>query len=169
MSLLSINNITARFGGFVALDDVSLELGEGELVGLIGTNGAGKSTLFSVATGYIPSSNGRVSFAGDDISGLAIHQRVRRGLARTFQVPREFSNMTVFDNLMAAAPDQAGEKLMALAFARGRIAREERRTAERVREVMGFLNLTRVSNELAGKLSGGQKKLLELGRLLMLD
>lgn len=169
MSLLSINNITARFGGFVALDDVSLELGEGELVGLIGTNGAGKSTLFSVATGYIPSSTGRVSFAGDDISGLAIHQRVRRGLARTFQVPREFSNMTVFDNLMAAAPDQAGEKLMALAFARGRIAREERKTAEHVREVMGFLNLTRVSNELAGKLSGGQKKLLELGRLLMLD
>lgn len=169
MSLLSIYNITARFGGFRALDDVSLDVHDGELVGLIGTNGAGKSTLFSVATGYIPAGSGSVHFAGENITDLAVHWRVRRGLARTFQVPREFSNMTVFNNLMAAAPDQEGEKLTALMFARRKIAREEERTAERVNEVMAFLNLTRVADEPAGKLSGGQKKLLELGRLLMLE
>ena len=168
MALLSVEKITAGFGGFRALDDVDLKVGKGELVGLIGTNGAGKSTLFSVATGYIPANSGRVHFAGEDITGLAVHQRVRRGLARTFQVPREFNNLTVFDNLMAAAPKQEGEKLSALVFARGKIRKEEERLSEKVRDVMDFLNLRRVEDELAGKLSGGQKKLLELGRLLML-
>lgn len=169
MALLSIEKITAGFGGFRALDDVDLKVGKGELVGLIGTNGAGKSTLFSVATGYIPANSGRVHFAGEDITGLAVHHRVRRGLARTFQVPREFSNLTVFDNLMTAAPDQEGEKLGALVFARGKIRQEEERLTAKVCDVMDFLNLRRVEGELAGKLSGGQKKLLELGRLLMLE
>lgn len=169
MALLSITDITARFGGFRALDSVSLEVGDGELVGLIGTNGAGKSTLFSVATGYIPAGSGSVVFRGEDITQLAVHQRVRRGLARTFQVPREFSEMTVFDNLMVAARDQKGEKLANLLFARGAIRQEEERLAARVREVMAFLNLARVEDVLAGKLSGGQKKLLEIGRLLMLE
>jgi branched-chain amino acid transport system ATP-binding protein len=169
MALLSVKNITARFGGFRALDDVDLKVEKGELVGLIGTNGAGKSTLFSVATGYIPANSGRVHFAGEDITNLAVHHRVRRGLARTFQVPREFSNLTVFDNLMTAAPDQQGEKLGALVFARGKIRREEERLKAKVHDVMDFLNLRRVERELAGKLSGGQKKLLELGRLLMLE
>ena len=109
MALLSINRLSAGFAGFKALDDVSLEVREGELVGLIGTNGAGKSTLFSVVSGYIPLSAGTVSFGGEDITGMAVHRRVRRGLARTFQVPREFSQLTVFDNMMAAAPDQRGE------------------------------------------------------------
>ncbi|HEY9271321.1 ABC transporter ATP-binding protein [Achromobacter sp.] len=169
MTLLSINGLSAGFGGFKALDDVSLEVRKGELVGLIGTNGAGKSTLFSVVTGYIPPSSGSVRFADEDITGVAVHQRVRRGLARTFQVPREFSQLTVFDNMMAAAPDQRGEKLAALVFARREVAREEARNAERVHELLAFLNLTRVADEPAGKLSGGQKKLLELGRLLMLE
>jgi branched-chain amino acid transport system ATP-binding protein len=169
MALLSINRLSAGFAGFKALDDVSLEVREGELVGLIGTNGAGKSTLFSVVSGYIPPSAGTVSFGGEDITGMAVHRRVRRGLARTFQVPREFSQLTVFDNMMAAAPDQRGEKLSALLFARREVAREEARLAERVRGLLDFLNLSRVADEPAGKLSGGQKKLLELGRLLMLE
>jgi branched-chain amino acid transport system ATP-binding protein len=169
MALLSITDITARFGGFRALDSVSLEVGDGELVGLIGTNGAGKSTLFSVATGYIPAGSGSVVFQGEDITNVPVHQRVRRGLARTFQVPREFSHMTVFDNMMVAARDQRGENLAALVFSRRAIRQEEERLAERVSEVMAFLNLARVSDELAGKLSGGQKKLLEIGRLLMLE
>ncbi len=169
MALLLVTDITARFGGFRALDSVSLEVGDGELVGLIGTNGAGKSTLFSVATGYIPAGSGSVVFRGEDITQLAVHQRVRRGLARTFQVPREFSGMTVFDNLMVAARDQKGEKLTNLLLARGAIRQEEERLAARVREVMAFLNLARVEDELAGQLSGGQKKLLEIGRLLMLE
>lgn len=169
MTLLSITGLSASFGGFKALDDVTLEVRKGELVGVIGTNGAGKSTLFSVVTGYIPPATGCVRFADEDITGVAVHQRVRRGLARTFQVPREFSQLTVFDNMMAAAPDQRGEKLMALVFARREVAREEARHAERVHELLAFLNLSRVADEPAGKLSGGQKKLLELGRLLMLE
>ena len=169
MTLLSIKGLSASFGGFKALDDVSVEVRKGELVGVIGTNGAGKSTLFSVVTGYIPPTSGCVRFADEDITGVAVHQRVRRGLARTFQVPREFSQLTVFDNMMAAAPDQRGEKLAALVFARREVAREEARNAERVHELLAFLNLSRVADEPAGKLSGGQKKLLELGRLLMLE
>jgi branched-chain amino acid transport system ATP-binding protein len=169
MTLLCIKGLSASFGGFKALDDVSLEVRKGEMVGVIGTNGAGKSTLFSVVTGYIPPSSGSVRFADEDITGVAVHQRVRRGLARTFQVPREFSQLTVFDNMMAAAPDQRGEKLAALVFARREVAREEARNAERVHDLLAFLNLSRVADEPAGKLSGGQKKLLELGRLLMLE
>ena len=145
---------------------MSLEVREGELVGLIGTNGAGKSTLFSVVSGYIPLSAGTVSFGGEDITGMAVHRRVRRGLARTFQVPREFSQLTVFDNMMAAAPDQRGDCRRCCS----RAARPAKRRAwPRVRGLLDFLNLSRVADEPAGKLSGGQKKLLELGRLLMLE
>ncbi len=168
MTLLSINGLSAGFAGFKALDNVSLDVYEGELLGLIGTNGAGKSTLFSVATGYIPPMTGTVTFGGENITDMAVHQRVRKGLARTFQVPREFSQLSVFDNMMAASPNQLGEKLTALLFSRHQVAKEEQRIAERVHELLAFLNLTRVADEPAGKLSGGQKKLLELGRLLML-
>ena len=168
-ALLSVSNIGAGFGNFKVLEGVSLTLPQGGLVGLIGTNGAGKSTLFSTISGYIAPLKGSVTFAGEDITQLAVEKRVQRGLARTFQVPREFSQLTVFDNLMAAAPAQAGEKLSALVFARGRVARQEKETGEKARQLLSFLNLERVADERAGRLSGGQKKLLELGRLLMLD
>src|SRR5690606_17982691 len=107
-ALLSVSNIGAGFGNFKVLEGVSLTLPQGGLVGLIGTNGAGKSTLFSTISGYIAPLKGSVTFAGEDITQLAVEKRVQRGLARTFQVPREFSQLTVFDNLMAAAPAQAG-------------------------------------------------------------
>lgn len=167
--ILSVSGLSASFGGFKALDNVSIELEKSAMVGLIGTNGAGKSTLFSAISGYIPQQSGTINFAGEEISGLEIHHRVQRGLARTFQVPKEFSNMTVFNNMMAAAPGQTGERLLALVFARTKIARQEAATAARVHEILAFLNLTKVADTLAGKLSGGQKKLLELGRLLMLE
>lgn len=168
MALLSVQGVSAGFGGFKALDNVGITLNEGAMVGMIGTNGAGKSTLFSAITGYIPLLSGSVSFRGEDVSRLPIHKRVQRGLARTFQVPREFSELTVFDNMMAAAPGQAGEYLAALVFARSRVRREEDEVGQRARELLRFLNLERVADERAGRLSGGQKKLLELGRLLML-
>ncbi len=167
-ALLSVRGVSAAFGGFKALDDVSLTLNEGALVGIIGTNGAGKSTLFSAITGYIPLLTGSVEFRGEEMARLPIHTRVQRGLARTFQVPREFAELTVFDNMMAAAPAQAGELLSALVFRRGLVRRQEAEVGERARELLRFLNLERVADERAGRLSGGQKKLLELGRLLML-
>src|SRR5690606_13504154 len=169
MALLSVKNVSTSFGGFLALDDVSLDLHKGELLGLIGTNGAGKSTLFSVITGYIPKRNGSITFANERIDELPVHIRVRPGLARTFQVRREFSQLSVFDNMMAAAPDLHGERLLSLLLTPRKVAREEKLVAERANELLGFLNLQRVSQEPAGKLSGGQKKLLELGRLLMLE
>lgn len=167
--LLTVSRLSASIGGFKALDNVSIELEESAMLGLIGTNGAGKSTLFSAVTGYIRSQSGTIHFAGEEISRLQIHHRVQRGLARTFQVPKEFSNLTVFNNMMVAAPGQTGERLSALAFSRKTIAQQEDSTAARVRDLLAFLNLTKVADEPAGKLSGGQKKLLELGRLLMLE
>ncbi|WP_137391588.1 ABC transporter ATP-binding protein [Rhodoligotrophos defluvii] len=169
MSFLAVRNLTARFGAFTAFEDVSIELERGALVGLIGTNGAGKSTLFSAVTGYIRTHSGSVHFAGEDVSELSIEHRVQRGLARTFQVPREFGRLSVFHNLMAAAPHQVGESLFGLVFAAPKVARQEAELAERAREMMRFLNLSRVADAPAGTLSGGQKKLLELGRLLMLE
>ncbi len=169
MSLLSVKNLTARFGAFTAFEDVSIDIEKGSLVGLIGTNGAGKSTLFSAITGYIAPHAGTVTFAGDDMLALSIEQRVQRGLARTFQVPREFSRLSVFDNLMAAPSRQAGESLLQLFLAAPKVRRQEAELAERTHDMLAFLNLTRVADTPAGSLSGGQKKLLELGRLLMLE
>jgi len=169
MSMLSVRNVRASFGGFLALDDVSLELKKGELLGLIGTNGAGKSTLFSVITGYIPKRAGSVDFLGENIDGLSVHKRVQRGLARTFQVPREFSQLTVFDNMMTAVPNACGELLFSIFFQAREVRRQQAENADKVSELLAFLNLSRVADVPAGKLSGGQKKLLELGRLLMLE
>lgn len=169
MNLLSITNLTAKFGAFVAFEDVSIELNKGELVGLIGTNGAGKSTVFSVITGYIRPHAGTITFNGESLLPLSVERRVQRGLARTFQVPREFTRLSVFQNLMAAPAGQAGESLTKLFLSARAVARQEAELAERAHEMLRFLNLSKVADQTAGNLSGGQKKLLELGRLLMLE
>lgn len=168
-ALLSVTNLSIRIGAFMPVNDVSLQVGPGAMIGLIGTNGAGKSTLFSAITGYQTPSSGQILFDGKDISKFSIEERVRQGLCRSFQVPREFKKMTVFDNLMAAAPGQAGEALSAAIFRTAAVVREDKEIGERARAVMDFLELTKSRDELAGRLSGGQKKLLELGRLLMIE
>jgi branched-chain amino acid transport system ATP-binding protein len=169
MTLLSVRDLTARFGAFTAFEDVNLNLEKGSLTGLIGTNGAGKSTLFSAITGYITPCKGSVTFDGTDMLPLSIERRVQKGLSRTFQVPREFSRLSVFQNLMAAPPNQAGESLLKLILTAPRVVRQEAELAERTHEMLRFLNLAKVADTPAGSLSGGQKKLLELGRLLMLE
>jgi branched-chain amino acid transport system ATP-binding protein len=166
MSLI-IRDISKSFGGFRALDDVSLEMPADGLLGVIGPNGAGKSTLFSVVSGFITADAGSVSLDGRALDRLGPASRARLGLVRTFQVPREFHHLTVRENLMAAAPDQSGENLLGLFFRPGRVRAEEERTAAAAQEVMDFLRLSHVSRQPAGRLSGGQKKLLELGRALM--
>lgn len=165
---LSVQNIRAGFGGLLALDDVSITVRKGERVGLIGTNGAGKSTLFSVISGYVPAQSGQVCFEDVNITGMGVQRRVNLGLARTFQVPREFDQLSVLDNMMAAAPGQQGERLGSLFFSPGRVRRREAEIEAQARDLLGFLNLAKVAEVPAGKLSGGQKKLLELGRLLMI-
>jgi branched-chain amino acid transport system ATP-binding protein len=164
---LEATALTRRFGGFTAVDAVSLRVEPGALVGVIGPNGAGKSTLFSLLTGFLRPDAGAVLLDGHEITRLAPHLRAQHGIARTFQVPREFSQLSVMDNLMAAAPDQSGERLLRLFTQPGRIRREESRIMALAEETAAFLKLTRVLQIPAGSLSGGQKKLLEIGRALM--
>ena len=164
---IELRGVVKRFGGFTALDGVSFAVPEGSITGLIGPNGAGKSTAFSVIAGFFPPEEGRVLLRGQDITGLAPWALHARGLARTFQIPRLFQRLTVLENLMVAARDQAGEALPAPWFARGRIAREEAALRARAMAVLERLNLTRHADAPATALSGGQKKLVELGRALM--
>lgn len=166
---LALSSLAKSFGGFRAVDDVSLSVPAGGLVGIIGPNGAGKSTLFSLISGFLPPDAGTVSLNSEDITRLAAHERARRGMVRTFQVPREFAHLTVRENLMAAAPGQSGETLRGLFLRPSRVRTEEAAIAARVADTIAFLRLDVVADTPSGKLSGGQKKLLELGRALMTE
>ncbi len=165
--MITLDHITVDFGGLRAVDDVSFDIPAGRITGLIGPNGAGKTTLFNVIAGHVPPTAGRVILEGEDITRLKPHQRAERGLARTFQIPQEFSRLTVLENLMAAASAPLGENVFNVVFGRARFLAEERAIFMRARETIAFLELDRVTDERAGNLSGGQKKLLELARALM--
>jgi len=166
MSLV-VDHVGKSLGGLRVLEDVSLTVPAQGLVGLIGPNGAGKSTLFAVIGGFEAADGGTVTFDGQRLDGLSPEARARRGLVRTFQVPRPFSHLTVRENLAAAAPDQTGERLRGVFFGGARARREEAAIQARADEVMAFLRLDAVAALASGKLSGGQRKLLELGRALM--
>ncbi|MBC7155218.1 MAG: ABC transporter ATP-binding protein [Rhodobacteraceae bacterium] len=167
--MIVVDDLHKHFGGFHAVDGASLEISEGSITGLIGPNGAGKTTLFNVIAGVLKPTSGRVRMAGQDITGLPPHELFHRGLLRTFQIAHEFASMTVRENLMVVPGGQAGERLWNTWFARGRIAAEERALAEKADEVLEFLTIAHLADERAGNLSGGQKKLLELGRTMMVD
>lgn len=167
--MLQVRRVSKAFGGFRALEDVSLEVEAGTLFGIIGPNGAGKSTLFSVVSGFMPADSGEILLAGHNVARLSPDARARAGMVRTFQVPREFRHLTVRENLMVAAPAQTGERLFSLFLRPGQVRREENSIAERVLKLVDFLQLTEVADLPSGSLSGGQKKLLELGRALMVS
>ncbi|KQT84145.1 ABC transporter ATP-binding protein [Aurantimonas sp. Leaf443] len=164
---LDVSHLMKSYGAVRVTDDVTFSVPTGDLVGLIGPNGAGKSTLFSIVTGFLDADAGEVSFDGQPLRRVSPSERARRGLVRTFQVPREFSHLSVRENLMAAAPGQAGETLGSLFLAPRRVRRQEAELGEKVDALLAFLNLARVAEVSAGQLSGGQKKLVELGRALM--
>lgn len=164
--ILSIESLSKAYGGLRVVDDVSLTVPPGGLVGVIGPNGAGKSTLFSLVTGFVAADGGNVALDGRSIAGLSAAGRARAGMVRTFQVPREFAHLTVRENLMAAAPDQSGERLFDLFFRPGRVREEEDRVRGKAADIIDFLRLGAVADTPAGLLSGGQKKLVELGRAL---
>ena len=167
--MLSVQNVCCRYGGFIAVDAVSFSLAAGEILGIAGTNGAGKSTLFAAIAGQQTASSGKILFGGQDISHMQPYLRAQHGLVRTFQVPREFKSLTVHENLLTAAPNREGEQLFAaLLNTRARRQREQALT-EKADHILQFLNLTHVRDTQASQLSGGQKKILELGRVLMLD
>ncbi len=164
---LSLVNLTKRYGAQAVVDEVSFDAPSNGLTGLIGPNGAGKSTLFSLISGFIAADDGCVSFDGAPLDRLSAPERARRGLVRTFQTPKEYAHLSVRDNLMAAAPDQSGESLATLFLQPARVAREERALREKVEGTLAMLRLDGVADQRASGLSGGQKKLLELGRALI--
>ncbi|QNN56080.1 ABC transporter ATP-binding protein [Diaphorobacter ruginosibacter] len=167
--MLTVNSVTRQFGGFRAVDGVSLQLADKEILGIAGTNGAGKSTLFAAIAGQQPADEGSIQFEGHDITRMAPYRRARLGLVRTFQVPREFKSLTVHENLMVAAPNPAGERLFNGILSTRSLRNHEVELARKADGILQFLNLARVRDVKAGGLSGGQKKLVELGRVLMLD
>ena len=167
--MIVVENLVKTFGGFHAVDSASLRIKEGTITGLIGPNGAGKTTLFNVIAGVLKPTEGRVTMLGKDITGLPPHELFHKGLLRTFQIAHEFSTMTVRENLMMVPGAQSGETLWNAWFGRKRIADEERALLAKADEVLEFLTIDHLKDEKAGNLSGGQKKLLELGRTMMVD
>ncbi|ETX29129.1 ABC transporter ATP-binding protein [Roseivivax isoporae] len=167
--MIRVENLHRHFGGFRAVDGASLEIATGSITGLVGPNGAGKSTLFNVIAGALPPTSGRVTMDGEDITGLAPHELFHKGLLRTFQIAHEFSSMTCRENLMMVPGAQSGESLWSAWVHRARIREEEAALLKKADEVLDFLTISHLKDELAGNLSGGQKKLLELGRTMMVD
>jgi branched-chain amino acid transport system ATP-binding protein len=168
-AVIDVRNVTKRFGGLTAVNDCSLQVERGSITGLIGPNGAGKSTLFNMVAGNITPDSGSIVFDGRDVTGLPPHKLFRLGLLRTFQIAHEFSNMTALENLMVVPGDQPGEHLANAWFRPGLVRSREQHVRQKALDVIDFLKLGHVKNELAGNLSGGQKKLLELGRTMMVD
>ena len=168
-TIIDVQDVTKRFGKVLAVDHCSLEVEQGSITGLIGPNGAGKTTMFNMAAGVFAPTSGRILLDGEDVTGLPAHRLFSRGLVRTFQIAQEFSNMTALENLMVVPQGQAGENVLNAFFRRGRLLKEERVIRARAEDVLEVLRLTHVKNELAGNLSGGQKKLLELGRVMMTE
>jgi branched-chain amino acid transport system ATP-binding protein len=165
--MIIVEDLHKHFGGFRAVDGASIEIATGSITGLIGPNGAGKSTLFNVIAGVYKPTAGRVVMDGEDITGLAPYELFHKGLLRTFQVAHEFSSLTVRENLMMVPGGQSGERLWSTWFNRRRIREEDEALARKADEVLDFLTISHLTHEKAGNLSGGQKKLLELGRTMM--
>jgi len=166
---LSVRNVVKDFGGLRAVDRCSLEVQPGTITGLIGPNGAGKTTLFNLITGFHRPDAGEVRFRGHDITGLAPHRIFHLGLCRTFQIPHEQQGMTVLENLMLVPPNQLGERLWNPILRPRAVRRQEMEIRDKAHEVLEFVDLAHLKDDLAANLSGGQKKLLELARTLMAD
>ena len=168
-TILSINGLNVNFGTFRAVDDLSFDVRLGSITGLIGPNGAGKTTLFNAITGSCRPSVGKVSLSGADVTGLSPESLFVMGLGRTFQIPRPFSRMSVLENVMLAPLGQIGERLQGPFLSRRAMSAQESSIRNRAMEVLEFMTLAELADHPAGKISGGQMKLLELARLLMGD
>ncbi len=167
--MLEARSICKRFGGMKAVDNVSLQVRRGEIAGLIGPNGAGKTTMFNVLAGALPATSGEILLQGRSIESIPSYRRTALGLARTFQIPRPFAEMTVIENVLVAANRQLGERMFPNWFVPGQVRAQERASLEKARALLDFVSLTRLANEPARMLSGGQRKLLELARVLMAE
>lgn len=167
--MLDVTGVSKRFKGLVAVDRVSFAVRPASLTALIGPNGAGKTTLFNVLSGFLAGDGGQIGFAGTRIDRLPAHRRARRGLVRTFQIPRVFRRLNVLENLLVADPRQPGERLLGCILRHGAMVRRDLEARDKAREILSLLGIERLADEYAGAMSGGQRKLIELGRVLMTD
>ncbi|MGX1500156.1 branched-chain amino acid transport system ATP-binding protein [Labrenzia sp. MBR-25] len=167
--LLQAKDLTRSFGGFRAVDGMSLQLKKGEMLGLIGPNGAGKTTMFNMLAGTLPPSSGEIRILGADVTTEGAHKRAGRKMGRSFQIPRPFPNMTVLENVLTGAQNQAGERLFDVCFRPGAVRRDEKAAQDKAHALLDFLLLSHLEDQPASVLSGGQRKLLELARILMAD
>ena len=165
--LLSVSSIEKKFGGLNAINGASFEIMRGSITALIGPNGAGKTTLFNIMTGFLRPDSGKILLESVDITNLSPHQLFKKGLIRTFQIPATFERMTVLDNLMVVPSEQAGENIFYALAKPGEVFQQEKKIKDQATEVLSFLEIEHLCDEYAGNLSGGQKKLLELGRTMM--
>ncbi len=167
--MLRVEGLEKHFGGLQAVRGVSFDVPVGEIVGLIGPNGAGKTTTFNMIAGVTKPTKGKIYLDGKDITGIQTDSLYHMGLLRTFQLSHEYPLMTSLENLMVAGSSQPGENIFMNWFASSRVKARERELLDRAHDTLEFLGLTHVTDHLAGNLSGGQKKLLELGRTMMSD
>ena len=160
--MIKIESLNKNFGGIKAVDDVSFEVKKGSITGLIGPNGAGKTTLFNIIAGNIKPTSGNIFLDSKDITGMEAHELFHKGLLRTFQIAHEFSTLTVLENLMVVPGLQSGENLIDAWFKDNKVKLQEESIRKRAVEVIKFLSLDSLTQELAGNLSGGQKNFLNL-------
>lgn len=174
--MLKTEAISKNFGGFHVLKDVSLNVQQGEIVGLLGPNGSGKTTLLNIVSGFLRASGGRIHYGGRDISAMEPHKIGQLGMRRTFQLPRMPAKMSCAEVLLTSVEQPAGASVLNLFLQPGKVRAEERDARKRVFEMIDRLSLGPVADRPAAALSGGQQKLLALGaavlggaKLLLLD
>jgi neutral amino acid transport system ATP-binding protein len=166
-AIFRADGVVKRFGGIRAVDGAAMQVREGSITALIGPNGAGKTTFFNVITGFYRPDGGSATFGGDQVLGEPPYAIARRGMVRTFQITKALAAMPVIDNMMLGAPDQPGERLANVLLRPGSWRQREQEVREQAMQLLDVFNLTRLADDYAGTLSGGQRKLLELARALM--
>ena len=167
--ILSVRDVVRSFGGILAVNGSTFDVDEGSVTALIGPNGAGKTTLFNVITGFYRGEGGSVKFRGQEVLRRPPYVIARLGMVRTFQITKALARMPVIDNMMLAAPHQPGERLLNLVVRPGAVVKREREVRERAAELLEIFQLSKLTDEYAGILSGGQRKLLEFARALMAE
>lgn len=165
--LLAASGLSKSFGGVKAVDNVEIQVMNRSITGLIGPNGAGKTTLFNLLSNFIRPDRGRVIFDGEPVEHLPPHKIAQQGMVRTFQVARTLSRLSVLENILLAAQKQTGENFWQVQFQQHQIAKEQKELQERAMFLLESVGLAQKAQDYAGSLSGGQRKLLEMGRALM--
>ena len=169
LPVIAVDHVVKRFGGVIAVNDITFSIFANEIVGLIGPNGAGKTTMFDCLAGNERPTSGHIFIQGIQAEHLPANRRMGLGLGRTFQIPRPFPNISLVENVMLGRQSQRGEAVLPNWLQPGRVAREEHETFDKAMRLLDFVTLARLAQEPARKLSGGQRKLLELARILMAE